>query len=123
MTDSKINRDISAMGSVSIAIMHNQGGFAFDRKYYFDPEYRWQQDQKIARWCEEKYAPWPIYNAEAHLVQLEHIKHPYRQVGGLQPNLILGAALGAKLDIPGNKDPDISTTPLKNLTTITDLVR
>jgi uroporphyrinogen-III decarboxylase len=116
-----VKSTISAIGSVSIAILHDQGGFEFDRKYYFDPEYRWNQDQKIARWCEQKYAPWPIYNAEAHLVQLNHLPQAYRQVGGLQPNLILGATLGAEFIFPGNRDPDITPTPLKNLTNLNEL--
>lgn len=103
---------IIAEGTVAIGVMHSEGGFIFDRDYYFDPEHRWKQDQKIARWCEEQYAPHPIYNAEAHLVQLDHQPVAFRQIGGLQPNLILGAAVGADFIFYGHQDPDISPCPL-----------
>ncbi len=112
---------ITAFGSVAIGVMARRGGFAFDRRYYFDPEYRWTQDVAIARWAEKSYAPRPIYNAEAHLVQLDHQPIPYRQVGGLQPNLILGAALGAEFVFPGDKDPDISVTPLRGVDDLSQL--
>lgn len=111
----------TAFGSVAIGVMARYGGFVFDRRYYFDPEYRWRQDLAIARWAEERYAPLPIYNAEAHLVQLEHQPAPYRQVGGLQPNLILGAALGAEFVFPGDKDPDITVTPLRAVSDLSPL--
>ena len=60
----KYNKDISVSGSVSIGVMHRDGGFVFDDQYYYNPEHRWQQDLLITKWCEEKYAPFPIYNAE-----------------------------------------------------------
>ena len=56
-------------GTVGIGVMHKEGGFSFDRSYYFDPDHRWEQDLAIARWCERIYAPYPIHNAEAHLIQ------------------------------------------------------
>ena len=40
------------------------------------------------------------------MVQLSHQPCSYRQVDGLQPNLILGAALGAEIVFPGGRDPD-----------------
>jgi hypothetical protein len=100
---SMIDSKVSAIGSVSIGVMHKQGSFVFDESYYFDPEYRWKQDLEIARWCEREFSPYPIYNAEAHLVQMQDQPLPYRQVGGLQPILILGAALGAELVFPGDE--------------------
>ncbi len=117
----KDNSNISVSGSVSVGVMNRDGGFVFDDHYYFDPEHRWQQDLLIAKWCKEKYAPYPIYNAEAHLVQLQYRARPYRQVGGLQPQLILGSALGAELQTPGNMDPDIAITPLKGIKIISEL--
>ena len=111
----------TAFGSVAIGVMAREGGFVFDERYYFDPEYRAGQDAAIARWAEETYAPWSIYNAEAHLVQIDQQPRPYRQVGGLQPNLILGAALGAEFVFYGDKDPDITTTPLKGVSDLSEL--
>jgi hypothetical protein len=106
---------VTALGSVAISIMSREGGFIFDRRYYFDPDYRWEQDKRIARWAEDRFAPYPFYNAEAHLVQLAEQPIPFRQVGGLQPNLLLGAALGAELVFYGDHDPDIAGTPLAGL--------
>lgn len=106
---------ISALGSIAIDVMAPKGGFVFDREYYFDPEHRWDQDKRIARWAEQTYAPYPIYNAEALLVQLDFQPIPYRQVGGLQPNLLLGVAVGAEFVFFGDQDPDITPYPLKDL--------
>ncbi|MFV2065583.1 MAG: uroporphyrinogen decarboxylase family protein [Pirellulales bacterium] len=111
----------TAIGTVSIGRMHQEGGFVFDRDYYFDPEHRWRQDLEIARWCEETYAPYPIYNAEAHLINLDDQPNPFRQIGGLQPNLILAAALGAELVFYGHQDPDVSGQPLKGIDSLVAL--
>ncbi len=102
---------ITALGSISIAIMAQEGGFEFNRPYYFDPDYRWEQDVAIARWAEGAFAPASFYNAEAHLVQLDYLPRPFRQVGGIQPNLLLAAALGAEFVFYGDHDPDVEITP------------
>ena len=103
------------MGSVGIDVMARAGGFVFDREYYFDPEHRWEQDKQIARWVERRFAPYPVFNAEAMLVQPDHQPIGFRQVGGLQPNLILGAVAGAELVFFEDQDPDITPCPLKGL--------
>ena len=104
---------VTALGSVAISVLAGSGGFRFDRRYYFDPAYRWAQDQAIARWTETFFAPLPLYYTEAHLVQLDSQPLPFRQVGGLQPNLILAAALGAELAFYGDHDPDSAGEPLR----------
>lgn len=90
---------ISAFGSAAIVVMHEQGSLVFDHAYCFAPEHRWKQDVEIARWCEQRFAPYPIYNAEAHLVQIEHLPRPFRQIGGLRPNLILCPPPQARRDL------------------------
>jgi uroporphyrinogen-III decarboxylase len=112
---------IDALGSIAIGVMAESGGFCFDREYYYDPQHRWEQDCRIAHWAETKYAPYPLYNTEAHLVQLKHLPRPFRQVGGIQPNLILGAALGAEIVFPGDRDPDITPYPLRGLKSIDEV--
>ena len=107
-----VKQTISAAGSVSVAVLAGKGKFSFDERYFFDPDYRWQQDKKIVRWCEKNFSPYPVYHAEAHLARISFQPRPFRQVGGIQPNLILSAALGAQLVFPGNCDPDIDHAPL-----------
>ena len=41
-----MNNHIAVSGTVAIGVMHEQGGFTFDRDYYFDPNFRWQQDYR-----------------------------------------------------------------------------
>ena len=108
---------VTVSGTVAIGVMHSEGDFTFGRDYYFDPDFRWQQDLEIAKWCEETFAPYPIYNAEAHLIQLEHLPVPFRHIGALQPNLIIGAGVGAEFRFYGTQDPDITQYPLQHIET------
>ncbi len=103
------------VGSVSKSVLAARGGFAFDRAYFFDPEHRWEQDKRIARFIEASF-PFPLYNLEANLVQPDCLPIPFRQVGGLQPNLILGAALNADFVFFRDRDADISHPPLRGMT-------
>ena len=109
------------VGSVSKGVLAARGGFVFDRAYFFNPEHRWEQDKRIARFVEENF-PFPLYNLEANLVQPDCLPIPFRQVGGLQPNLILGAALNADFVFPGDRDPDISHPPLRGLTNLDQIM-
>jgi len=113
---------ISASGSVSMAVLAAEGNFVFDERYYFDPEFRWEQDKKITLWCEKKFQPYPVYNAEAHLARVAFQPRPFRQVGGLQPNLLLAAALGTGLLMPGDRDPDIEYAPLAGISHYSDIL-
>ena len=108
------------VGSVSKGVLAARGEFVFDHAYFFDPVHRWEQDKRIARFIEENF-PFPLYNLEANLVQPDCLPIPFRQVGGLQPNLILGAALNADLVFFGDRDADISHPPLRGLTDLDQL--
>ena len=109
------NQQISALGSVSFGWLHQEGGFVFDEPYFLEPEVHLEREQKIHGFVAEQFPGDPIYNIEAHLVQVEGRRQPVALVGPLQPNLILGTAVGAKFVFNHDKDPDITMTPLADL--------
>jgi hypothetical protein len=52
---------------------------------------------------------------ESNLVQPEYLPEKYLQVGGIQPNLILGAMLGSEMVFPPGADSDIAGNLWKTL--------
>lgn len=103
---------VSVLNSVSFGWMHQEGGFTFGERFFMDPQVRLEQEQRMHAFVANRFPDEPIYNLEAHLVQIEGRRRPVALVGGLQPNLILGAAVGAKLVFQDDKDPDITPAPL-----------
>ena len=112
---------ISIQTSVSKGWLHNDGGFRFDERYYFDPLYRWEQDRAIDHFLADRFPDHPFHNMESNLVQGEHFSPDQVLVGGIQPNLILGACLGAEFVFPPDKDSDIVGQPLEGLRDLADL--
>lgn len=108
-------KSISFLGSVSLGWLHHHGDFVFDEPYFLDPHVHLDREERINAFVERKFPNEPVYNMEAHLVQVEGRRRPVALVGALQPNLILGAAAGAKFVFYGDKDPDITPAPLAEL--------
>jgi len=106
---------VSFLGSVSFGWLHERGGFAFDEPYFMDPRVHLERERIIHEFVAKTFPRDPIYNIEAHLVQVEGRQRPVALVGPLQPNLILGASVGARFVFYGDKDPDITPTPLADL--------
>jgi hypothetical protein len=106
---------VSIQGSVSKGWLHEQAGFVFDRDYYLDPMHRFEQDRQMHAFIKMRFPDLPIYNMEASLVQAHCVKQDQILIGGIQPNLILGAALGAKLVFYPDRDADIDAAPLQEL--------
>ncbi len=106
---------IKIQGSVGKGWLHQEGGFKFGEKYYFDPEYRWEQDRSIDKFLECRFPEYPLYNMESNLGQIEFTDERQIIVGGIQPNLIIGMAAGAKFFCDEDKDSDISVRPLEAL--------
>jgi hypothetical protein len=106
---------VSALGSVSFGWLHQQGGFVFDEPFFLDPRVRRERERQIHAFVAARFPQVPLYNIEAHLVQVAGRQRPVALIGGLQPNLILGAAVGARFVFYGDKDPDITPTPLADL--------
>jgi hypothetical protein len=112
---------ISIQTSVSKGWLHDEGGFCFDESYYFDPLYRWEQDRAIGRFLVGRFPQHPFHNMESNLVQGEYFSPDQVLVGGIQPNLIVGACLGAEFIFPPDKDSDIAGRPLEGLRGLADL--
>ena len=112
---------ISIQTSVSKGWLHGEGGFRFDEPYYFDPLYRWEQDRAIDRFLADRFPQHPFHNMESNLVQGEHYSPDQVLVGGIQPNLIVGACLGAEFVFPPDKDSDIAGRPLEGVRAAADL--
>jgi len=106
---------VSFLGSVSFGWLHERGGFTFDEPYFMDPWVHLERERVIHAFVAEAFPREPIYNIEAHLVQVQGRQRPVALVGPLQPNLILGATVGAQFVFYGDKDPDITPTPLADI--------
>ena len=101
---------IELLTSISKGWLHDQGGFDFDEPYYMDPLHRREQDIKIDEFLHRRFPDHPFYNMESNLVQREHWQPDYVYVGGIQPNLIVGACIGAKLEFYPDKDMDFANS-------------
>ena len=112
---------VSIQASVSKGWLFNEAGFSFEKQYYFDPLYRWKQDRAIDKYLNDRFPEYAIYNMESNLVQAEFYNSEQVLVGGLQPNLILGACLGAKFAFFQDKDADIIGKPLEKISEIEKL--
>lgn len=99
-------------GSISKGRLHREGGFTFPRQYYFDPVFRRQQDFDIETFLAGRFPDIPIYNMESNLVRPEHLPWAPLCIGGIQPNLIVGALLGADFVFPEGADSDIAMCSL-----------
>ncbi len=102
-------------GSVSKGWLHAEGGFVFEESYYFDPFARRKLDDEIEAFLIRRFRDLPVFNMESNLVQREYMPAKSLQVGGIQPNLILGAMLGAEFVFPKGNDGDIKGTPLSGI--------
>ena len=99
-------------GSISKGRLHREGGFTFPREYYFDPVFHLERDLEIEAFLARRFPEIPLYNMESNLVQPEHLPPAPLHVGGIQPNLIVGALLGAEFVFPEGTDSDITEKPL-----------
>ena len=113
---------ISLLTTVSKGWLHDEGGFTFGEQYYMQPLYRQEQDVRIDRFLQERFPDYAFYNMESNLVQLEFWQPEYVYVGGIQPNLIMGASLGAEMAWYEDQDIDLlESAPLSQITAIADL--
>lgn len=113
--------EVSVLGSVSFGWLYEQGGLVYDEAFFMDPRRRLAQEERANALVAEHFCDDPVYNFEAGLVQVEGRRRPVALVGGIQPNLILGAAVGAKLVFYDDKDPDITQTPLADIQDLSPL--
>ena len=110
-----MEEQISVLGSVSFNWLKEHGAADCDERFFMEPRVRLERERLANQIAARHFPNDPFYNFEACLVQAEGRRRPVALVGGLQPNLILGAAVGAKFVFFPEKDPDITNTPLKDI--------
>lgn len=83
-------------------------GVAFDRDYYFDPQRRYAIDSQCNEYAAERFAGMRLFYSESNLGQFDYWDKDQIQIGGIQPNMILGMLLGADFIPQDDKDADIT---------------
>jgi hypothetical protein len=99
---------ISITGTLSKAWMHQALGIAFDRDYYFDPARRHAIDCLCNEYAAETFPGMGLFYCESNLGRLQYWDNGQVQIGGIQPNMILGMLLGGDVLPADDRDADIT---------------
>jgi hypothetical protein len=99
---------ISISGTLSKAWLAEALGVAFDRNYYFDPNKRYAVDRRCNEYAAERFPGMRIFYSESNLGQINFWDKVQIQIGGIQPNMILGILLGADFVPRDRSDADIT---------------
>jgi hypothetical protein len=95
--------------------MNRAIGVVFDRDYYFNPDKRHAIDCLCNEYAAETFPGMAVFYSESNLGRIDYWDKNQVQIGGIQPNMILGMLLGADF-IPGdNRDADVSPCCLKHV--------
>ncbi len=103
---------ITISGTLSKAWMAKALDVSFDRDYYFDPDKRCAVDSLCNEYASEHFGDMRLFYSESNLGQIDYWNDEQIQIGGIQPNMILGMLLGADFIPQDDKDADISPGPL-----------
>jgi len=99
---------ITISGTLSKAWMAEALGVKFDRDYYFDPKRRYAVDCRCNEYAAEHFPGMRIFYSESNLGQFDYWDKGQIQIGGIQPNMILGMMLGADFVPRDSSDADIT---------------
>ncbi len=99
---------ISITGTLSKGWMHQALGVEFDRAYYFDPARRHAIDGLCNEYAVREFPDMGLFYSESNLGRMAWWDHGQVQIGGIQPNLILGMLLGADFIPAADRDADIT---------------
>ena len=99
---------ITISGTLSKAWMAGALGVKFDRDYYFDPDKRYAVDSLCNEYASEHFGDMRLFYSESNLGQIDYWDKNQIQIGGIQPNMILGMLLGADFIPQYDKDADIT---------------
>ncbi len=99
---------IGIAGTLSKAWMHQVLGVVFDRDYYFDPIWRHDIDCQCNEYAAEEFPGMGLFYSESNLGRIQYWDKEQVQIGGIQPNMILGMLLGADFLPADNRDADIT---------------
>ena len=99
---------INISGTLSKAWLAEALGVTFDRDYYFDPNKRYAVDCRCNEYAAEHFPGMRIFYSESNLGQIDFWDKGQIQIGGIQPNMILGILLGADFVHRDSSDADIT---------------
>jgi len=106
---------INISGTISKAWMAEALGVMFDREYYFNPDIRYIVDSLCNEYVLEHLGDMRLFYSESNLGQIDYWNDKQIQIGGIQPNMILGMLLGAEFIPQDDKDADITPGPLAGI--------
>jgi hypothetical protein len=106
---------IKISGTISKAWMAKALGVMFDREYYFNPDIRYIVDSLCNEYAEEHFPDMRLFFSESNLGQIDYWNDKQIQIGGIQPNMIMGMLLGAEFIPQLDKDADITPGPLAGI--------
>ncbi len=106
---------INISGTISKAWMAEALGVMFDREYYFNPDIRYIVDSLCNEYVLEHFGDMRLFYSESNLGQIDYWNDKQIQIGGIQPNMILGMLLGAEFIPQDDKDADITPGPLAGI--------
>ena len=106
---------ITITGTLSKGWMNRAIGVRFDRDYYFDPVKRHAIDCLCNEYAAETFPGMAVFYSESNLGRIDYWDKDQVQIGGIQPNMILGMLLGADFVPADDRDADISPCCLKHV--------
>ena len=106
---------ITISGTISKAWMAGALGVRFDREYYLNPDIRYLIDSLCNEYAFEYFGDMRLFYSESNLGQIDYWDDKQIQIGGIQPNMILGMLLGAEFIPQDDKDADISPGSLAGI--------
>jgi hypothetical protein len=99
---------ITITGTLSKGWMHQALGVAFDRDYYFEPQRRHATDCLCNEYARKTFPDLALFYGESNLGRACYWGPDQVQIGGIQPNMILGMLLGADFVPAADRDADIT---------------
>ncbi|MBL7189300.1 MAG: hypothetical protein ISS70_23475 [Phycisphaerae bacterium] len=99
---------ITVSGTLSKAWMAEAIGVVFGRDYYLDPQRRYAVDRRCNDYAAEHFTGMRLFYSESNLGQIDYWDKSQIQIGGIQPNMILGMLLGADFVPDACHDADIT---------------
>jgi hypothetical protein len=99
---------ITISGTLSKGWMAEALGVRFDRDYYFNPDRHYAIDCKCNEYATAQFPGMRLFYSESNLGQIDYWDKSQIQIGGIQPNMILGMLLGADFVPHESYDADIT---------------
>jgi hypothetical protein len=99
---------ITITGTLSKGWMHQALGVVFDRDYYFEPQRRHAIDCSCNEYARKTFPDLALFYGESNLGRACHWGPDQVQIGGIQPNMLLGMLLGADFVPAADRDADVT---------------